>query len=783
MRRHMVDSTIGGAVLGLLLACLPQVAKGQGSVDLSNLPPHPRVLLIPSVWPAMQAEAASGPKVGMFAEVKRRADDFMDDPPGTQMFKMVCLAVTGRVTGNPAYLQRAASDYVYTLQTNGWAPEVNEYAYIYDWVYDYLTPEQRAYARELALDSYSPGGQRTVYYNLEANEASDKGLVGLIFYGDGDAADNALCQQLVDEWDGRMRGVRQYAWPNGSASSLGGVLPTRDHCFPDGGYYKGNHYTQKDMEGIITYLVAFDQCGLGDYWDIARDYLEDWPEYMYWVHRPDDYCSRMMSGKIYGWERRGLFGLAALATYIPSPLAQRWLHDQGWSTGSSGGYDWGFMAILWRPQDPGTVPLPLHKFYGASGSTNVPGTSWSEKIFVRSGWSVNTNNDDVYFTFQAGDYFGDYFNFYQLGFEIYYRGALAIRSGYYQEGGFDRAYYGRALSNNCVVVLDQSQDELGDIWGQDWLYGDPGRPTHIYEVADDSVYDTADIIAFSAGQTESGRPYYYAKGMLKPDAAYYYSNDTRRVSKQEREVVVDGRYFVVRDRVELSGGTNSVRWLLHTINEPVLESPTLLETTVPGHIETYARTRYSAERTENVGVRDYDGKITVVPVVPANATLRKVGGSGYETWIDDGEGNGQNWDIGDPARYTDVNEVGQWRMETIAPTGLVTDFVHALWVGRPGQTMPAVQAIEDESSLGCEIDGVGVYVFARTPEFDTGLDYHFQGSLVVPHVIEGLAASTPYAVEIDGARRVLVSDAEGGLTFDAAGPAGVRVAAVELAAR
>ncbi|MCB9463829.1 MAG: hypothetical protein H6682_09115 [Candidatus Eisenbacteria bacterium] len=782
MRRFWADILTTAAVALAASATLSVRAASAQDVDLSDLPAHPRFILKPEVIAAMQQEAQSGPKQTMFAEIKRRADGYLDGSLSYVSYRMVCLVVTGLAFDDPQYLAKAAENLAFAVETRGWDPGEHEYCYVYDWVYDYLTPAQRQAARQSALEHFNLGGQRTVYYNLEANEAADKGLVGLTFYGEGSSSENEFCQQLVDEWDGRLRGVREFAFPSGTAASRGGVIPTRNHTFPDGGYYKGNQYTQKDTHGIIAYLLAFSDCGLGDYWSFAREYLEDWPEYMEWIRRPDGLCSRMMTGSLYSIERRGLMGLSAIAGYYDEPVAQRYLLDQDWAIASSGGYNWGLPAILWRPVDPGPVPLPEYKFYGANGSTNVPGTSWSEKVFVRTGWTDDEDSDDVYFTFQAGDFFGDYWNFYQLGFEIYYRGALAIRSGYYLEGPHSFHYHARAISNNCVVVLDQSQSELGDIWGQDFLYNDPGRPQDIYEVSDDSAFDMADITKFDAGTTESGRPFYYSKGILKPASAYYYTNDTRKVAKQEREIVVDGRFFIVRDRVELSGGTNSVRWLLHTINEPVLESPNLLETTVAGHIATYSRTRYSAERTESTNGRDYDGKITVAPLIPADATLRKVGGTGYETWTDDGEGNGVNWDL-DSDYYTDYNEVGQWRVETIAPTSLNTDFVHAIWVGRPGQTMPEATAIEDESVVGCEIDGVGVYVFARTDEFQDRIDYQFQGSLMMPHVIEGLLPQTLYAVSVAGQDRILRTSEVGGMTFDAAGPGVVTVRLADVASQ
>ena len=97
--------------------------------------------------------------------------------------------------------------------------------------------------------------------------------------------------------------------------------------------------------------------------------------------------------------------------------------------------------------------------------------------------------------------------------------------------------------------------------------------------------------------------------------------------------------------------------------------------------------------------------------------------------------------------------------------------------------MPEATAIEDESVVGCEIDGVGVYVFARTDEFQDRIDYQFQGSLMMPHVIEGLLPQTLYAVSVAGQDRILRTSEVGGMTFDAAGPGVVTVRLADVASQ
>lgn len=714
----------------------------------------------------------------MYREIKRRADGALGMESTPSIGKIMCLVLIGLVDNDATYLNKGKQLYIQNIVNGNWVGRDMSWSFCYDWLYNDLTPAEREQVRNLALSGLELGNQRTVYYNLECNEATFNGLPGLTFAGEGTEAQNRLCRNLVDEWDGRMRGVRQFRQPGGTAASRGGVLPARQYYFPDGGYYKGNHYAHKDIETLTIYLTLFRELGLGDYWDLCGSYLDGWAEYILWTKRPDNLAQRLMSGSSYGIDTRGLIGLALIAKYRHNGLAAWLVEQNGWFFSQTNGETWHTICVLWDPTLPMEAPaqtLPLYRFYGGPGDAVSPGKSWSEKVFLRSGWNLNGNNDDVYFSMHAGDYFGDYFNYYQTAFEIYYRGALAIHGGQYTDSETSTQHYNRAVSANVVTILDLRRAK-GDIWGQDFLYTAPGRPQHIYDVADNSTYDTSDFLTFEPGEADTG-PYYYMKAKVNPANAYYYTNSTRQVARQEREVVAYGHYFVVRDKVVLSGGDNSVRWLLHTIKEPSIEEGSLLAQTVPGHIMTYSRGRYSATRTELVSGVQYDGKITVQALLPADATMRKVGGTGFECWVDDGDGAGVNYTSPD-AMYEGEHEVGRWRLETIAPIGLETDFVHTLWVGRPSQVMAAATAIDDSTAVGASITGVGAFVFSRTGVMVPSMEYRLSGEQTspVPNIIEGLVPRTAYSVRVNDALPFVVESTDaGGLYYEVAGPARVRV--------
>jgi hypothetical protein len=167
-----------------------------------------------------------------------------------------------------------------------------------------------------------------------------------------------------------------------------------------------------------------------------------------------------------------------------------------------------------------------------------------------------------------------------------------------------------------------------------------------------------------------------------------------------------------------------------------------------------------------------------------------VGGTGYEFWVDDGAGNGVNTPIEgsyfqNPSDFTNATEAGQWRMETIAPAAGTIDFVHAIYAGPTSGAMPEVRAIDEPSAVGCEIAGQGVFIFGRSEQGETGIDYEITGEMLnAPQLIEGLTPEIEYAVRIDGNEPFTArSSGSGGLAFRASGPARVEIHPAGLAAR
>lgn len=793
--------------------CIPNTCVHTDTeVDLTLLPDHPRLFLRDSMLDSLRAEREPGePKYDMYREIKRRALGYSDDTPATSGYGSVIatlnLALVGILESDSSYIDTAIDMLMFKQRHGGWAWETVSYSLAYDWLYNYMSDAQADTLRSYFYSKFyaGVGGQRTVFYNLEANEAYYKGLAGLACYGDANrlSTDPSIetmdlrFKSIVENMDGRMRGVREFA-VGGSAVSKGGVLPSRQFYFPDGGYYKGNHYGQKDLGGIIPYLYLMEDLGLGSYWDLCDSFLDNTPEYYMRIKRPDGLCARIMAGNAFGWDLRGQEGISMLASRHNSDnqLATSVINTWSFPYSGAGGSEWYLLYVLMHPGSETTAisSLPLYKFYGSNGTKPNTDTSWHERVVTRTDWNQSTsaanyqNYNDVFFQLTAGNYFGDYYNYFEPTFEIYYKGALAIKSGFYPSGNpHSRNYYHNSVSCNTVVVFDstlyrpaaEGLPTYHDKWGQDRLYADsygaPGAPVNIYDIRDNqSSYGNADISIFDKlSNGLDGEERYYAKATLNPSTAFPYTNDTRKVEKLEREFFWTGKNFIVADVVSIDPSVvapKKIRWLLHTIEQPTMTS-SLQYSSVVDHIDVYSQGSYSSIRNN----LSYTGKITVTPLLPSGSILRRVGGTGYEYWADSSWTSGANYSsTAILSSYTNSTiETGAWRVETIAPGSPDSvDFLHTIYVGDSGDTPPTYITLTGANMVGCEMSGVGVIVFNRGD--GSSLSYlPTSGTVIVPQVILGLNLNSDYEITETGVSPYILTTTSGGsLNFDRSGTTG-----------
>jgi len=136
---------------------------------------------------------------------------------------------------------------------------------------------------------------------------------------------------------------------------------------------------------------------------------------------------------------------------------------------------------------------------------------------------------------------------------------------------------------------------------------------------------------------------------------------------------------VIFDRVESTDPDFEKKFLLHTVNEPVVKGKMTV--------------------TENNG-----GRLSCLTVLPEKVKLQLVGGPGKEFWVD-----GANYPIDSEARKREGLDPGAWRLEVVPATKKTMHyFLHVLFVD-DADAEPVdpktVKRIGDRKSSGVTVGG------------------------------------------------------------------------------
>ncbi len=248
-------------------------------------------------------------------------------------------------------------------------------------------------------------------------------------------------------------------------------------------------------------------------------------------------------------------------------------------------------------------------------------------------------------------------------FCIYKNAPQINNSGYYNSYGdvHYTNYYMRTIATNGICVFD-STDNYSN-WGAN-VSNDGGQnesPT---------LYNFSDIFSPAAQKGKwklcgSGMDYSYTIS----DAEQSY--DTAKLDRFRRRVLFyKPNQVIVLDHLHLKNTATHQRdakFILHFQKQPVI-SGNIVNTAVPNHIVTY--------NGHDVLQANGNGNVAVRTLLPVNTTTTKVGGNGYEFYV-----NGINYP---EAGITDsiYTTAGRWRIE-VSPT-TVTDslvFLHTIAIG------------------------------------------------------------------------------------------------------
>jgi len=540
-------------------------------------------------------------------------------------------------------------------------------AIVYDWLYPLLTAdEKQAFIRELVRlaktqeSGYPPTRQGSVTgHASEAMIMRDMLSAGIAIYDESPEMYNLAAGRFFREH-----------------------LPVRNWFYSGHAYHQGDSYGPHRFSWDTYPLWIFERLGAGNVYNPEQRFI---PYLWVYTTRPDG--QRLRAGDTFAdstqrgrpWSQ--YIGTLLTASYYGDGV----LLDQYQRQGGSGGNETIF-EFLWRDtklraKSIGT--LPMSRYFGAPFGWIVARTGWGEDAVIAE-MKINEYNFVNHQHLDAG------------AFQIYYRGALAIDSGIYEggsSGGYGSPhclnYSWRTIAHNSLLVHDPNEDFGKRGYGND---GGQRLPNGRNEARNLSVllspqngYRSGKVLAHGFGPDPQTPDY----TLLSGDITDAYSRKAQRVIRSFvflnlRNADVPAA-MVIFDRVVSANPSFRKYWLLHSLEEPKIESSSAL-----------------INCTQHGG----RGQLTLDVLLPAaaNADIVKVGGPGREFWV-----FGANYanDV-DPGRLArNSMETGAWRIE-LSPKAAAADdlFLNVMQVtDRDRAQRWPVRRIETADRVGCVIEG------------------------------------------------------------------------------
>jgi hypothetical protein len=205
-----------------------------------------------------------------------------------------------------------------------------------------------------------------------------------------------------------------------------------------------------------------------------------------------------------------------------------------------------------------------------------------------------------------------------------------------------------------------------------------------------------------------GNGYNYCYTITDAEKSY---NPTKLDRFRRRVLFAKPDHVLVLDHLHLLNTTTKqrdARWTLHFQNKPAL-SGSLVNALVPNHIEAY--------NGKDITQVNGSGNVAVRTLLPLNTTTRRIGGTGYEFYV-----NGTNYPVSGTMDTVHTTP-GKWRVE-VSPT-TVTDslvFFHTIKIGDITNPSQAGGITNPNSVTTCADWDNTLYCF--NTQGDTGVTNH-----------------------------------------------------------
>ncbi|QIB64736.1 VanZ family protein [Kineobactrum salinum] len=508
-------------------------------------------------------------------------------------------------------------------------------AVAYDWLHASWTDSQRRQLRqrlEQACDYQIDTIRNRLAlspYNVYLYNSPLQALMMAAVASHGDGADDRCMRFTADYWRNR-------------------VLPVWRQVMGDnGGWHEGGEYVGIGIGQAIYQLPALWRQATGEDLFQGESGIRGFLDFAIYRTRPDGTHMRLGDASFFN---RSIPDLAALAIEYQHKPA--YTLAQPPTRPAPTAWPWGPLSQASLHDPEAREQLPTSRFFDGIGL-----------LIARSDWSP----DASWVSFKAGDNYWSHMHLDQGAFTLFKGGALAIDSGLYgprSQSDHHLNYSYQSIAHNLVTVTDPAdtvpmpprrageqprpiandggQRRVGSGWGRvaplDYLHW--VQQQEDYSTVDRRLQGaTRDYVWMVADLT----PAYRNRRSGQGD----FSARSRRVESYQRSFIYNRRHdiVVVYDRVRGTEPRFRKKWLLHSLREPQIRDSHFRIATPPDPDKSMA-----------------GGVLQGQVLLPASAAVEKIGGPGFEFFVD-----GVNYDQDGAvqaaiARKQDI-EAGAWRLE------------------------------------------------------------------------------------------------------------------------
>lgn len=499
----------------------------------------------------------------------------------------------------------------------GWTSGIG-LALAYDWVYADLDPSTRAAMRSTLytiMEEFEANFSGSSPYNDQFYITGCRQVIDLIpalaIYPDDAANSLPHLRWAMAVWFHRLLPAWKQVM---GGEACGASSDSAVDC--GGGWHESWEYVNQ-MEGLRSWFVPSLrawQSASGDNIFVREPWIKNFAYWTMYQVRPDfitepiGAVARPYFTNEYDGPAAYLGSLDGLAAIYDDPTLRGWSRLVNWNNTAPDGFE----PACWPYCAPDNARRPVHARSALSTTRNFPG--WGT-IFFRSGWGES----NTFCTLRYGDNFWSHPVEDTGAFTCFNRGPLAIRSGTYRAGSASQhfaLYTLQAIAQNVVTITDPKDFYPDETYALDSKSGEMGSSAMPNDGGQRRVGSSLGNFGAladwqrspdSRAQWQRSREYYhqgqlvaykvdikagYSYAAIDETAAYNNryshnphhsrwnpaeantSNRTYRVGSAVRQFVFIPRgtaaYVVVYDHIIGSDSSFRKKWLLHSINKPVI---------------------------------------------------------------------------------------------------------------------------------------------------------------------------------------------------------------------